>query len=99
VATCEASFGKSLNKLRVNCTQGWYELSPFQSYNGVQGTTSDGVVLNAKIPNQQAQQMDDDASAIMDKHRVVGSRRRRLEGHRRRRSDLSVAAGQKVKVG
>ena len=64
--TGEASFGKSMNKLRVNCTQGWCELAPFQSYSGVKGTTSDGVALNATIPNQQAKQMDDDSSAIMN---------------------------------
>jgi glucose-fructose oxidoreductase len=62
----DVSFGKNMNKLRVNCAQGWYELAPFQSYTGVKGTTSDGVALNATIPNQQAKQMDDDAAAIMD---------------------------------
>src|SRR5690606_23318 len=48
------SFGKGMNKLRVNCAQGWYELAPFQSYSGAKGTTSDGVALNATVPNQQA---------------------------------------------
>jgi len=60
----KASFGERLNKLRVNNTNGWYELSPFQPYSGLKGTTSDGLVLNATIPNQQARQMDDDALAI-----------------------------------
>ena len=63
----DVSFGKGMNKLRVNRAQGWYELAPFQSYSGVKGTTSDGVALDAKVSNQQAQQMDDDASAIMNK--------------------------------
>jgi len=62
----DVSFGKSMNKLHVDCAKGWYELAPFQSYTGVKGTTSDGVALNATIPNQQAKQMDDDASAIID---------------------------------
>ena len=62
----DVSFGKSMNKLHVDCAKGWYELAPFQAYNGVQGTTSDGIALNAKIPNQQAKQMDDDAMAIME---------------------------------
>ena len=36
-----------------------------QSYNGVKCRTSDGVLLNRPIENQQAKQMDDDALAIM----------------------------------
>ena len=61
----EASFGKRMGKLRVTNERGWYELAPFQSYSGVKGTTSDGIALDATVPNQQAKQMDDDAAAIM----------------------------------
>lgn len=61
----EASFGKGMNHLRVDCTQGWYELAPFQNYSGIKGATSDGLALDAVVPNQQARQMDDDALAIM----------------------------------
>lgn len=96
----DASFGKSMNKLRVNCAQGWYELSPFQSYSGVQGTTSDGIVLNATIPNQQARQMDDDATAIMEGTELLAPGEEGLKDtivveaiYR------SVAAGQKVTIG
>ena len=96
----DASFGKSMNKLRVNCARGWYELSPFQSYSGIRGTTSDGVALDAKIPNQQAQQMDDDASAIMDNTPLLAPGEEGLKDtivveaiYR------SVAAGQKVTIG
>lgn len=63
-ATGEASFGRGMNRLRVENTQGWYELAPFQSYSGVKGRTSDGTLLDATVPNQQARQMDDDAAAI-----------------------------------
>ena len=62
----EASFGKRMNKLRVTNANGWYELAPFQSYSGIKGTTSDGIALDATIPNQQAKQMDDDAAAIIN---------------------------------
>ena len=62
----EASFGKRMNRLHVDNTKGWYELAPFQSYSGVKGTTSDGLALDATVPNQQARQMDDDALAIMN---------------------------------
>jgi glucose-fructose oxidoreductase len=64
--TGEASFGKGMNKLHVDNERGWYELAPFQAYSGIKGTTSDGVMLEATIPNQQAKQMDDDAAAIMN---------------------------------
>lgn len=99
-ANCQASFGKSMNRLRVDCERGWYELSPFQSYNGVHGTTSDGVKLNAKIPNQQAKQMDDDAAAIIEDMPLLAPGEEGLKDtivveaiYR------SAASGQRVKIG
>jgi len=65
IAKGETSFGKSMNYLRVDCADGWYELEPFQSYSGVQGQTSDGKQLPPAGGDQQARQMDDDALAIM----------------------------------
>jgi len=70
-AVCEASFGKGMNDLMVNCTKGWYKLSPFQAYSGVNGVTSDGKKLDAVIPNEQAKQMDEDALAIINKTPVL----------------------------
>jgi glucose-fructose oxidoreductase len=66
-AKCVTSFGKGMNDLHVNFQNGWYKLSPFQAYSGINGVTSDGIKLNASIPNQQAKQMDDDALAIRNK--------------------------------
>ncbi|MEX2234931.1 MAG: Gfo/Idh/MocA family oxidoreductase [Cyclobacteriaceae bacterium] len=66
-AKCETSFGKGLNDLQVNFKNGWYKLSPFQAYSGINGVTSDGIKLNERIPNQQAKQMDDDALAVTKK--------------------------------
>lgn len=64
------SYGKSMNELRVNAENGWYELSPFQSYGGIQGKTSDGKQLtelsDASVPYQQARQMDNDALALLN---------------------------------
>ena len=57
---------QSVNLLHADCEKGWYELEPFQAYNGVQGRSSDGTLLNTYIENQQARQMDDDALAIME---------------------------------
>ncbi len=65
-AVCQASFGNGMNALQVKCAKGWYKLSPFQAYNGINGITSDGKKLDATIPNQQALQMDDDALAIIN---------------------------------
>ncbi len=65
------SFGKGINHLRVDCEKGWYELTPFQTYNGVRGKTSDGKLLDKKINNQQARQMDDDALAIKQNRAVM----------------------------
>lgn len=66
-AKCVTSFGRGMNDLRVNFKNGWYTLSPFQAYSGINGETSDGQKLNEKIPNQQTKQMDDDALAIIKK--------------------------------
>lgn len=66
MAKGETSFGKSMNYLEVNCSDGWYELQPFQSYSGVRGRTSDGKILEPCDCNQQALQMDDDALAIKE---------------------------------
>jgi glucose-fructose oxidoreductase len=70
-ASCETSFGKNINELKVTCSKGWYELSPFQSYSGVHGITSNGIKLNATIPNEQARQMDDDALSIINNTEVL----------------------------
>ena len=70
-ANCLASFGKGMNDLQVNCANGWYKLSPFQAYGGINGETSTGKKLDASIPNQQAKQMDEDAKAIIDRTRVL----------------------------
>jgi glucose-fructose oxidoreductase len=70
-AKCETSFGKGMNDLQITCKNGWYKLSPFQAYNGINGETSSGIKLNATIPNQQARQMDDDALAIMQQKPVL----------------------------
>ena len=66
IAKCETSFGKSTNYLDIDCTEGWYNLRPFQSYSGVQGETSSGTKLPPDPEHQQARQMDNDAIAIKE---------------------------------
>lgn len=71
IAECATSYARSMNRLHAQCEKGWYELQPFQSYNGVQGRTSDGTLLNTPIENQQARQMDNDALAILNNSPVL----------------------------
>lgn len=70
-AFCVTSYAQSMNQLRVDCAQGWYELKPFQAYSGVQGQTSDGIILPPNPHNQQARQMDNDALAIINQTPVL----------------------------
>jgi glucose-fructose oxidoreductase len=71
IASGETSFGKSMNYLNVDCTDGWYRLEPMQSYSGVQGETSDGTQLPPDPNHQQARQMDDNALAIKEKRQPI----------------------------
>jgi predicted dehydrogenase len=64
-AVCETAFGKSTNYLDITCSDGWYNLRPFQTYSGVRGATSDGRELPPAPGNQQGRQMDNDALAIL----------------------------------
>ncbi|MBV6646267.1 MAG: Gfo/Idh/MocA family oxidoreductase [Cyclobacteriaceae bacterium] len=70
-ASCATSLGKGMNDLEIKCAYGSYGLSPFQSYGGIRGETGDGILLNKRIPNQQARQMDDDALAILRNESVL----------------------------
>lgn len=65
-ATGKTTAAETVNILHADCEKGWYELSPFQAYNGVTGKASDGTLLSTYIENQQARQMDDDALAILE---------------------------------
>ena len=71
IANGETSFGKGMNTLDVTCSRGGYKLEPFQAYSGINGTTSDGIKLNERIPNQQAKQMDEDALALVNNKPVL----------------------------
>ncbi len=66
-AICECSFGKNMDYLDIDCTDGWYRLRPFQSFRGVQGETSDGTQLPVDPTHHQARQMDNDSLAIKEK--------------------------------
>jgi glucose-fructose oxidoreductase len=61
----KASRADSDNFLEVEAERGTYRLEPMQAYTGVSGEASDGKKLDREIDSQQAQQMDDDAKAIL----------------------------------
>ena len=65
-AECATSLGMGMNDLHVDYENGWAGLSPFQAYSGIRGEASDGRRFDARIPSQQAKQMDDDALSIME---------------------------------
>ncbi len=67
----KTSVGEGMNLLRVSCEKGSYELSPMQSYSGVVGSRSDGILLDKYLPNQQAKQMDDDALALLENRKMI----------------------------
>ena len=66
IAYGKTSVGDPDNFLKVTCQTGHYQLSPMQSYNGVTGGRSDGMLLDAFVDSQQALQMDDDALAMLE---------------------------------
>lgn len=71
IAECATSYGKHMNRLRAECERGWYELSPFQTYTGVKGRASDGLIFAESPGHQQARQMDNDALAIINDSPVL----------------------------
>ncbi|MGB3774984.1 MAG: Gfo/Idh/MocA family oxidoreductase [Leeuwenhoekiella sp.] len=66
MASGKVSYAEGYNNLDITCAEGSYGLSPFQSYTGVKGTTSDGKELPPCDCIQQAIQMDDDALSILE---------------------------------
>lgn len=73
IAECCASYSEQYDRLRVEATNGWFELSPAYSYKGIKGSTTNGP-MNFPEVNQQALQMDDFADSILSKrpNRVPG---------------------------
>lgn len=65
VAECKTSYTESMNLLRADAENGWFELSPAYPYGGIKGETSEGKMEFEEV-NQQALQMDDFAKAIKE---------------------------------
>lgn len=64
-AECMTSYNQVANRLRVEMTEGWVELSPAYSYRGLHGKTSRGKLEFPPV-NQQARQMDAFADCILE---------------------------------
>ena len=65
VASLSSSFGNYSNQLYVSCTEGWYELNPFQAYGGIRGQSSRGEISFPQV-DQQGTQMDEVALCIQE---------------------------------
>lgn len=65
VAECKTSYSEEMDLLRAEAENGWFELSPAYAYEGIKGRTSKGKMDFPQV-NQQANQMDDFAQAIMN---------------------------------
>lgn len=65
VANIMTSHNISANRLKVSCSNGWFELEPASSYGPLSGTSSKGTI---KFPHesQQKLQMDDFAKHILE---------------------------------
>jgi glucose-fructose oxidoreductase len=66
IATIKTSFAEQINFLNINCEKGTIAMKPFSSYAGNKGTSPLGEInFPYDVPWQQANQMDQDALAIM----------------------------------
>lgn len=65
-AVCYTSYNDNRNDFRAEAKDGWYEIGPAYSYNGLRAATSRGPVDVAPLKSQQALQMDGFARAILD---------------------------------
>ncbi len=62
----KTSFGENVNFLDITCQKGEIKIAPYQSYNGVKGSSPLGQINHPyQVPWQQARQLDDNALAIM----------------------------------
>ncbi len=68
LANIKTSFGENINYLDITCQKGEIKVSPYQAYAGVKASSPLGEINHPyQVPWQQANQMDDDALAIMQR--------------------------------
>jgi predicted dehydrogenase len=64
VTHCETSYAEEKDLLRADTENGWFELQPAYAYKGIKGKTSQDKMKLPQV-NQQALQMDDFASCVL----------------------------------
>lgn len=98
-AACHTSFGINMNHLQVNYEKGWLKLEPQSGYSGNKGSMSDGTVINFPIKSQQAKQMDEDCTALMNNTPLLAPGEEGLRDIRVVEAIYkSVATGKSVKI-
>ncbi len=66
MADIKTSFGENINFLNISCERGEIKMSPYSGYGGLRGSSPLGEIhFPYEVPWQQANQMDEDAAAIM----------------------------------
>ncbi|MDO1514633.1 Gfo/Idh/MocA family oxidoreductase [Maribacter confluentis] len=65
VAHMMTSHNANGNRLKVHCSNGWFELDPAHNYGPINGRTSKGTTISFPHQSQQALQMDDFARHIL----------------------------------
>jgi glucose-fructose oxidoreductase len=72
MADIKTSFAENVNFLDVVCDKGVIKVSPYQAYAGIRAQSPLGEIYHDyKVPWQQANQMDNDAQAILQKKPVL----------------------------
>jgi len=68
----KTTFFENVNFLNIRCEEGTIEMAPFQAYAGNKGKSPLGEInFPYEVPWQQANQMDQDALAIMEKRPLL----------------------------
>jgi len=73
IAHCRSSFSEETGYLKVNCSNGWFELDPAYNFSGLKMNTSDGKNFDMHIISQQATQMDNMALAFQNNQPSIAS--------------------------
>ena len=72
IADIKTSFGENINFMDIECEKGTIKLSPYSGYTGARGNSPLGEInFDYEVPMQQANQMDDDALAIMQGKKML----------------------------
>lgn len=99
-ANIKTSFGENVNFMNINCEKGVIEMAPFSAYSGLKGKSPLGEIhFPYETPWQQANQMDDDALAIINNKPMLVPGEEGLRDIRIVEAILkSAASGQSVKL-